>query len=544
MAINPSQWGRRVEITEVFTSGVSESGYVGLVAGVNLPAEIWSRAENGGGDLRVCLNSDGTSQLPLDVVDFDTVAETAVLWFRFPSFVSGESVWLFYDKTGENQPAVTNTFGRNAVWQDYEIVSHDGVSESTGNATPSAFNTTSGDVTVLGESARFNGSSSRVDFTLPSAPAATATWYIQAVAKTVNTSANKTVFGVADSTVSSDQDRLVISNNQANVSDFNGTGSNMGGTVTDVTAFNHYGFYLDQSTGPNARLFLNGSELANDFTASGDATAFNTVSLGVTADSTPLWWFDGDIQELRVNYNTPGDSRIATEYANQSNPASFWSTGTPEDTVAGATYSMTLESGSYAYTGQDVTLLANRVLTLESGAYSYTGGDISLLANRAMTLESGLYAYSGGEISLFANRKMTLEGGSYSYQGGSISLLANRIITLESGAYTYTGNDVDLVYTQNTGSTYSMTLEGGSYSYTGGEASLLANRQMQLESGSYSYVGFPVSLDWSGEAVLLIDKYSINFRQIDVTPNYSASPINAVYQGDQITLEFEKYGGI
>ena len=68
-----------------------------------------SNGHNGGGDLRVCLNSDGTSQLPLEVVSFDTVGETAQLWVRFPTFASGESCWLFYGKAGETQPIADNS---------------------------------------------------------------------------------------------------------------------------------------------------------------------------------------------------------------------------------------------------------------------------------------------------------------------------------------------------------------------------------------------------------------------------------------------------
>jgi len=334
VSIVATQWSKRVEVTGT-SPAATLSGYVALITEANLPADVFNVALNGGGDLRVCLNSDGTGQLPLEVVSFDNVADTAQLWVRFPTYSSSaRSCWLFYGKAGETQPLFTNEFGRNSVWADYELVFHgNSPVESTGNITPTLGNVTLSSDSKFGSSYSFNGSNSRIDFNLPTNPANSAIWTLQAWAKvTNNVTSNGSITSIADKDVTNSQDRVTTENNSdVSVTTFGGTGGDIRGNTGIANsnyAWNLYEYQLDSGT---ANLFVNNVNLGNS-SATGNVTAFDRVTLGATADSTPVFWFNGHIQEARLSYFNLTPARRELEYANQNAPNTFWTTGTPEST--------------------------------------------------------------------------------------------------------------------------------------------------------------------------------------------------------------------
>jgi len=109
---------------------------------------------------------------------------------------------------------------------------------------------------------------------------------------------------------------------------------------------------------------------------------------------------------------------------------------------------------------------ATYTITLDGGTYSYSGGTASLNRQYQIGLAGGAYSYSGGEASILLNRALQLNGGSYSYSGASVSLLKNRSISLDGGNYSYSGSDVTLTYNSGPAATYTINLDGGSYTYT------------------------------------------------------------------------------
>ena len=90
---------------------------------------------NGGGDLVAYSDIARTNQIPLEVVECVTGATPAVeLWVKLPSASTGAIIVLEKSLTQTSQPAVTSTYGRNAVWSDYRQVYHMGSTlDSTGN---------------------------------------------------------------------------------------------------------------------------------------------------------------------------------------------------------------------------------------------------------------------------------------------------------------------------------------------------------------------------------------------------------------------------
>lgn len=86
----------------------------------DMPAAFWSNADSDGGNLRV-YGSNGTTPVPFDLAFIDGGNQIGALYVKTTlSSTTETSVNIKYD--GTNLLPVTDTYGRNAVWSDYEVV--------------------------------------------------------------------------------------------------------------------------------------------------------------------------------------------------------------------------------------------------------------------------------------------------------------------------------------------------------------------------------------------------------------------------------------
>lgn len=145
----PEDWGRKCELViQVAQVAGALTDFPVLLTKDNLPSEMMDSDEanaalEGGGDIRFTTDEDGTSQIPCEVVSFarnSNPASAAVeIWVKIPS-VSGSvdtSFWVWYKKSGETQPAASDPFGSQAVWDsNYLAVLHKNASVTVGNTTP------------------------------------------------------------------------------------------------------------------------------------------------------------------------------------------------------------------------------------------------------------------------------------------------------------------------------------------------------------------------------------------------------------------------
>jgi hypothetical protein len=230
----------------------------------------------------------------------------------------------------------------------------------------------------------------------------------------------------------------------------------------------------------------------------------------------------------------------------------------------GTDYEITPQAGVFSYTGSAVSIAASRVLMPQAATYTYTGGSVGVLANRLISPQAGQYSYAGAELSLLANRLITPQSGVYAYQGSSIAIdydaasvtyeltpepgafaytggpvvvAANRVIAPQAGAYTYTGASIVLV------KGYSLTPVAGAYSYQGGNVSLLADRLITPQTGAYTYTGSPVTIDYSGVALLLIDGYRLDYAPVPVQLSYARPPVQLAYKHSDVLLSYKPVSG-
>jgi hypothetical protein len=95
------------------------------------PAMLAGLASNGA-DFRLSDDIEGNNELPKELVKFDK-STGDIIWSDFPSVAAGIKYQVWGSNPTATQPAADSTFGSEAVWVDYELVTHDGVTDSAGN---------------------------------------------------------------------------------------------------------------------------------------------------------------------------------------------------------------------------------------------------------------------------------------------------------------------------------------------------------------------------------------------------------------------------
>jgi len=370
----PTGWGRKVKITvpDAKITG-SNTDFPILLTKDNLPTEMVdagsNSALNGGGDVRFSEDAAGTTQLDLDVVTFVTNASEpsreVELHVKRPTLNTGAArdIYAWYKKAGEVQPAVTASFGRNAVWTDYLVVAHlkeaanndaGGYTNSTGGTDGTGTSMSLANVTAPfgADTAQFDGTNDRIEFPL-SLTATDDIFTVQGWGNPDDLSIDHRILS------------LGTANNAASVAviwmDADGTGDGWRAQVkTSGATVITIGLDTDNDAAAatwqllHHRLSLTDSELYLD--GASKATGGGGGFSDGTGDADALiigniWrltgsgaYFDGGISEVRLRMdNAVNDDWITTENANHSDPATFSTAGTPE-AVGGVTrrYSLSL----------------------------------------------------------------------------------------------------------------------------------------------------------------------------------------------------------
>lgn len=104
-----------------------------------------------------------------------------------------------------------------------------------------------------------------------------------------------------------------------------------------------------------------------------------------------------------------------------------------------AVYSLTVGSGSYAYTGTAVALKVGHKLTVNSGSLAYAGTAVTLTHGHPIVVEAGNYPYTGQAVTLKAPLRLVADAGNYPYAGQPVGLGKNKSLAIGPGNYPYTG---------------------------------------------------------------------------------------------------------
>lgn len=325
-----------------------------LVTEDMLPSEMFDSdgsnpAQNGGGDIRFSSDSAGTTQLACEVVTFTTDADpangVAVIWVKVPSVAgaSDTTIYVWYNTVGaSSQPAVTDTYGRNAVWADYEAVLHlnEAVNTTSGGYVDATGNGHDGTGVSMaeaavagkfGNAASFDGSADyiAVGGTFNTDTALSVTGWIKQDTETVD----QGLFGTAPAATDSASFQYF---RDEFTTDRYGVAWR-GNALSTVAA---YGTTNPGTTPRFCGITWPGSGASNIYV---DGASENTVTPGTRTNYTsdialvgavpgfgaPSKFNDGWIQEWRWRYSVLSANWLAAEYANQNSPATFAAAGTP-----------------------------------------------------------------------------------------------------------------------------------------------------------------------------------------------------------------------
>lgn len=349
--------------------------YVDLSA---LGTDFFTAVQNGGGDIRVT-KADGTTEVAREVVTCDTAEETGELHFKADGTLlaaADTDFYIYYGNSGASDYATDATYGAEAVWSEYDFVSHDGnATDSTGNtsgwSTAGTPNITTGKVgratnyaqTSLGGIATeyyYNSAlvlGSKKDHTISAFVRPDETAVMVVFSERSGTPIHSFQYFTATGYAGYYRDDA----NTAIIPSYNASYSG---------EWSHQAISFNEGATDEAKLYVN-SVLRDTKTGALGAT----TATGMRATIGSYWnasssvysaGFDGLIDELRVACCVRSIDWISAEYENQNAPASFYTVGTQEEnavalTAQDVTFGTPVISSPtlgqvHALTAQDITM--------------------------------------------------------------------------------------------------------------------------------------------------------------------------------------------
>ncbi len=308
---------------------------------------FWRGVKSDGSDIRIT-QSDGETEVPVEVVDIDTSAYTGEIYFKADSLSSADDTqfWLYYGNSSATLPAVDATYGENNVWEstDHRAVWHldeatSALVEDSTNSDVNEYtsNNASTDPGQLGDGFELTGTDSYITFqtNVGTHLRPTSAVTVEAWAK-YDSIGNNVIIHHIDST-----------NKGWGLWNFN---NNLHFQVGDNTAN-----YFDNLTYPNAslstgtwyhivgtfdgdqgKLYLNGVEV-DSYSKTTTISYVAVNSQAVIGKRGSEDYFDGVIDEIRVSAAYRSAGWISTSYNNQSAPESFLTFG-DQEVSAGKTW--------------------------------------------------------------------------------------------------------------------------------------------------------------------------------------------------------------
>jgi len=262
-----------------------------------------------------------TTEIAREIVSADEIH------VKVTSMEALAEIWMDYDGIRSDY-AVGATYGRNAVWVDYELVSHDGGgTDSAGNYTPSA----NGGVTIggatgkIGNATDFDGSNDYID--LGNLRLITSESNTHSVSMWFQWDATNGVVDYIYSSSSGSNDRATINIDtragqkffNASVYDGSFIGKSAPQTDLDFVNYFHTAYSYNASLG-SIDVWLNSTALTGTESTGTSSDTHSNISGRADGD----YLFNGRTDEFRVRESVYAANWITTEYNNQNANGSFW----------------------------------------------------------------------------------------------------------------------------------------------------------------------------------------------------------------------------
>jgi len=277
------------------------------------PAGFWSHVRSNGGDIRVTAQ-DGTTQLAREVSGFDYAGHKGSL---FIGMGAATSCYIYYGNPSATEPAANSTYGKYAVWESAaKLVSHgadlnDATSNQNNGSSPYPPSIVDG---KIGKALSFDGAS---------------TYLTCPINGNIGVPITVSVWVYLNATSSSELEVLGFSGDQIGIT--YGVNSkfllwSLNTYIQPASKPNTLTWYLLTATIVNGTktLYVNGANPVS--TSAGNEQGMTALILGRQYPAATRF-FNGLEDEARIYSRALSPTEIATMYANQNNPATFWTTG-------------------------------------------------------------------------------------------------------------------------------------------------------------------------------------------------------------------------
>lgn len=354
MCAFPTGWGRKCELVIQHSQVTADcTDFPVLVTKDTLPSEIFDAdgsypALNGGGDIRFSSNSDGSTQLACEIEQFVTDnnpanGKSAVWTKRTLSSAANTSIWIWYNKAGESQPAEGAAYGKHAVWNsDFKLVQH--MNQDPSGSAPQMIDSTSnsndgtsvGSMTSadlvdakIGKGLDFDGNDDYLQVTDSASLKPLTQITVSCYIKFDVTGSSDKLFITKDDTGSNRQFTCGLEDTGTNWyfrlwDSSNGLHNSQYNTTPTVGTWYHFAVTYN---GTSQKLYVDKVERDSDNWSANLKQGSVNLNIGSRAGSHDT---DGEIDEVRISSIARASGWIETEYNNQSSPSTFIIEGTPE----------------------------------------------------------------------------------------------------------------------------------------------------------------------------------------------------------------------
>jgi len=347
-----ASWSYRVKIT-VLASKVDAdlTDYPVYVNLANLPAGFHSNVnQTDARDIRVT-TSNGTIEVPREVVFYDSTTDTGELHFKgdIDSDVDTD-FYIYYGNSGASDYARSNTYGLENVWtNNYKAVYHlqetantdaDGYKDSTSNVkhdTGVSMSESAGTGKLAGKATSLDGTDDNIGGpTLSSVQTTVEAWF---------DADDQTNAGIVSTERSGEYLDYFLGYSG---SSFYWLQSGSGHTSWDTNvqiappSASTYHFVAGINDGSFGRLYLDGSEVGTADSTPTTTTGTLASRIGYGRVASTDVYFDGRVDEVRISSIGRVSTWISTEHNNQSSPSTFYTVGDENGTGGSVTVTVTI----------------------------------------------------------------------------------------------------------------------------------------------------------------------------------------------------------
>lgn len=124
---------------------------------------------------------------------------------------------------------------------------------------------------------------------------------------------------------------------------------------------------------------------------------------------------------------------------------------------------------------------------------------------------------------------ITCESISDAHLAGDVAFYRGYNLIADSVTDSHTANAVTLTYTMPSGTAYVLTCESLTDTHQAGAVTFLRGYNLIAGAVTDNHLALPVTLRYSGEEIVLITTYSVNYKQLDVGAAYKQNLIEVTY---------------